>query len=77
MTHTLSTNPPTGSKVRINGRPTVYTVVKSSEMGFDLRGPRGGLRSVVRNIHRADDLTIIVMAGISARSERIDSIEVL
>ena len=77
MTHKLSDALTAGTKVRINGRRTVYTVVKASEIGFDLRGPRGGLRSVVRNIYRADDLTMIVIAGISTRSERVDSIEVL
>lgn len=77
MTHELTKNPAVGTKVRINGRRTVFTVVKSSDMGFDLRGPRGGCRAVVRNIHRADDLTMIDMGSMSARAERVETIEVV
>ncbi len=73
----ITKNPTVGTKIRINGTRTVYRVVASGEIGFDVRGPRGGLRSIVRNIHRADDLTMVIMAGYSARSERIESIEVV
>ena len=66
-----------GMKLKINGRHTVLTVVRSSDIGFDLVGPRGGQRTVIRNIHRPEVLTMIDMGSMSTRSETVTDIDVV
>ena len=65
-----------GEKVRLNGRRTVYTVIKHGRHGADLVGPRGGQKSLVRNIN-SRVVRMISIAGLSAKADLITSIEVL
>ena len=64
-----------GTKVQVNGSRTAYTVTRVSEMGYDLRGPRGGQRHIVRNIN-SGKLVMVWVSGMSAREQLVESLTV-
>ena len=66
----------TATQIRINGRKTVYTVVKASDMGASIVGPRGGHKTIVRNIN-SGNLRLITMAGYRGRAELVETLEVV
>ena len=70
------TNLPNGTQIKVNGSRTVYTLNNGSDRGANLVGPRGGQRTLVRNIH-SNQLLMITMTGHRGRTELVESVEVV
>ncbi len=74
MSNTKDITP--GTKIKLNGRRTVYTVVKSGANGcMDIRGPRGGAKSIVRNIHSGN--LYLIDNSFRPKTEAIRELEVV
>ena len=60
------------AKIKMNGKK--YTVTKCGELGADLEGPRGGVVTLIQNIHNPQQWTAIT-SGYRCKATPVRSIE--